>query len=100
MSKAVKKVVLAYRAGRHLDHPEMLQTTYGLRGRHLTADLGQGEELAPRTRQGTLAGIKSENQHHRDLREDSCGLRFPMFAPTAVYEGPVPCSVTSIARGP
>ena len=57
-----KKVVLAYSGG--LDTSiilKWLQTAYGCEVVTFTADLGQGEELAPASEKALLLGIKPEN---------------------------------------
>ena len=66
--KTVKKVVLAYSGG--LDTSiilKWLQTTYGCEVVTFTADLGQGEELAPAREKALLLGIKKENIFVEDL---------------------------------
>ena len=67
----VKKVVLAYSGG--LDTSvilKWLQTEYGCEVVTFTADLGQGEELAPARAKAQLLGIKNENIFIEDLREE------------------------------
>ena len=57
-TRDVKKVVLAYSGG--LDTSiilKWLQTTYGCEVITFTADLGQGEELAPAREKALLLGI-------------------------------------------
>src|SRR5205809_1733790 len=99
MSKDVKKVVLAYSGG--LDTSiilKWLQTTYGCEVVTFTADLGQGEELAPAREKALLLGIKPENIFIEDLREEFVrDYVFPMFRANAVYEGQYLLG-TSIAR--
>ena len=75
MPKDVKKVVLAYSGG--LDTSAILkwlQTTYGCEVVTFTADLGQGEELAPARDKALLLGIKPENIFIEDLREETLRL--------------------------
>ncbi len=97
--KAIKKVVLAYSGG--LDTSiilKWLQTTYGCEVVTFTADLGQGEELAPAREKALRAGIKPENIFIEDLREEFVrDFVFPMFRANTVYEG-VYLLGTSIAR--
>ena len=60
--KQVKKVVLAYSGG--LDTSVILnwlQVTYGCEVVTFTADLGQGEELAPAREKALAMGVKAEN---------------------------------------
>ncbi|HEY5598480.1 MAG TPA: argininosuccinate synthase [Kiloniellales bacterium] len=96
MSK-VKKVVLAYSGG--LDTSvilKWLQITYGCEVVTFTADLGQGEELAPARRKAEMAGVKQI--YIEDLREEFVrDYVFPMFRANALYEG-VYLLGTSIAR--
>jgi argininosuccinate synthase len=95
----VKKVVLAYSGG--LDTSiilKWLQTTYGCEVVTFTADLGQGEELAPARAKALLLGIKPENIFIEDLREEFVrDYVFPMFRANALYEGQYLLG-TSIAR--
>ncbi|KFC75602.1 Argininosuccinate synthase [Bosea sp. LC85] len=97
--KRVKKVVLAYSGG--LDTSiilKWLQTTYQCEVVTFTADLGQGEELEPARQKALLLGIKPENIHIEDLREEFVrDYVFPMFRANAAYEG-VYLLGTSIAR--
>ena len=97
--KDVKKVVLAYSGG--LDTSvilKWLQTEYGCEVVTFTADLGQGEELAPARAKAQLLGIKPENIFVEDLREEFVrDYVFPMFRANALYEG-VYLLGTSIAR--
>jgi argininosuccinate synthase len=94
-----KKVVLAYSGG--LDTSiilKWLQTEYGCEVVTFTADLGQGEELDPARDKAILLGIKPENIHIVDLREEFVrDFVFPMFRANAVYEG-LYLLGTSIAR--
>src|SRR4051794_16480238 len=95
----VKKVVLAYSGG--LDTSiilKWLQTEYRCEVVTFTADLGQGEELAPARDKAMLLGIKPENIFIEDLREEFVrGYVFPMFRANAQYEG-LYLLGTSIAR--
>ncbi len=94
-----KKVVLAYSGG--LDTSiilKWLQTEYGCEVVTFTADLGQGEELDPARAKAELLGIKPENIHIEDVREEFVSdFVFPMFRANAVYEG-LYLLGTSIAR--
>ncbi len=94
-----KKVVLAYSGG--LDTSiilKWLQTEYGCEVVTFTADLGQGEELEPARAKALMLGIKAENIHILDLREEFVrDFVFPMFRANAVYEGQYLLG-TSIAR--
>ncbi len=94
-----KKVVLAYSGG--LDTSiilKWLQTAYGCEVVTFTADLGQGEELAPARDKALLLGIKPENIFIEDLREEFVrDYVFPMFRANTVYEGQYLLG-TSIAR--
>ena len=94
-----KKVVLAYSGG--LDTSiilKWLQTEYGCEVVTFTADLGQGEELDPARDKAILLGIKPENIHIVDLREEFVrDFVFPMFRANALYEG-LYLLGTSIAR--
>jgi argininosuccinate synthase len=95
----VKKVVLAYSGG--LDTSiilKWLQLTYGCEVVTFTADLGQGEELAPARDKAILLGIKPENIFIEDLREEFVrDYVFPMFRANTLYEGQYLLG-TSIAR--
>ncbi|MBL4751382.1 MAG: argininosuccinate synthase [Amylibacter sp.] len=96
---APKKVVLAYSGG--LDTSiilKWLQIEYGCEVVTFTADLGQGEELDPARKKAELLGIKPENIHIEDVREEFVrDFVFPMFRANAVYEG-LYLLGTSIAR--
>ncbi|MCK0141373.1 argininosuccinate synthase [Aliiroseovarius sp. F20344] len=96
---APKKVVLAYSGG--LDTSiilKWLQTEYGCEVITFTADLGQGEELEPARKKAEMLGIKPENIHIEDLREEFVrDYVFPMFRANAQYEG-LYLLGTSIAR--
>ncbi|WP_112310333.1 argininosuccinate synthase [Pseudogemmobacter bohemicus] len=97
--KKPQKVVLAYSGG--LDTSiilKWLQTEYGCEVVTFTADLGQGEELEPARQKALLLGIKEENIHIVDVREEFVrDFVFPMFRANAVYEG-LYLLGTSIAR--
>jgi argininosuccinate synthase len=100
MSKnSVKKVVLAYSGG--LDTSvilKWLQQVYGCEVVTFTADLGQGEELAPARKKAEMLGIKPSNIFIEDLREEFIrDYVFPMFRANALYEGQYLLG-TSIAR--
>jgi argininosuccinate synthase len=96
---APKKVVLAYSGG--LDTSiilKWLQTEYGAEVITFTADLGQGEELAPAREKALKLGIKPENIFIDDLREEFVrDFVFPMFRANTLYEGQYLLG-TSIAR--
>ena len=93
----VKKVVLAYSGG--LDTSVILrwlQDTYGCEVVTFTADIGQGEELAPARAKAAAAGVKQI--FIDDLREEFVReFVFPMFRANAIYEGEYLLG-TSIAR--
>jgi argininosuccinate synthase len=95
----IKKVVLAYSGG--LDTSvilKWLQTAYGCEVVTFTADLGQGEELGPARKKAEMLGIKPENIHIDDVREEFVkDFVFPMFRANALYEGEYLLG-TSIAR--
>lgn len=97
--KKPKKVVLAYSGG--LDTSiilKWLQTEYDCEVVTFTADLGQGEELEPARAKAVMLGIKEENIHILDLREEFVrDFVFPMFRANAQYEG-LYLLGTSIAR--
>ena len=96
---APKKVVLAYSGG--LDTSiilKWLQNEYGCEVITFTANLGQGEELEPARAKAILLGIKPENIHIEDVREEFVrDFVFPMFRANALYEG-LYLLGTSIAR--
>ncbi len=96
---APRKVVLAYSGG--LDTSiilKWLQTECGAEVVTFTADLGQGEELAPAREKALKLGIKEENIFIDDLREEFVrDYVFPMFRANALYEGQYLLG-TSIAR--
>src|ERR1700724_2370586 len=83
----VKKVVLADSGG--LDTSiilKWLQETYRCEVVTFTADLGQGEELAPARKKAELMGAKEIFVD--DRREEFVGdFVFPMFRANALYEG-------------
>jgi argininosuccinate synthase len=93
----VKKVVLAYSGG--LDTSvilKWLQDTYDCEVVTFTADIGQGEELAPARAKARKFGVKQI--FIDDLREEFVrDFVFPMFRANAVYEGEYLLG-TSIAR--
>ncbi|MBS0386335.1 MAG: argininosuccinate synthase [Proteobacteria bacterium] len=99
MADTVKKVVLAYSGG--LDTSiilRWLQDKYGCEVVTFTADLGQGEELAPAREKALKAGVKPENIFIDDLREEFVrDFVFPMFRANTLYEGQYLLG-TSIAR--
>jgi argininosuccinate synthase len=92
-----KKVVLAYSGG--LDTSvilKWLQDHYGCEVITFTADIGQGEELAPARRKAKMFGVK--RIFVEDLREEFVrDFVFPMFRANTVYEGEYLLG-TSIAR--
>jgi len=93
----IKKVVLAYSGG--LDTSvilKWLQDTYGCEVVTFTADIGQGEELAPARAKARKFGVREI--FIDDLREEFVrDFVFPMFRANAVYEGEYLLG-TSIAR--
>jgi argininosuccinate synthase len=93
----VKKVVLAYSGG--LDTSvilKWLQDTYRCEVVTFTADIGQGEELAPARAKAAAAGVRQI--YIDDLREEFVrDFVFPMFRANAIYEGEYLLG-TSIAR--
>ncbi|MCC6532952.1 MAG: argininosuccinate synthase [Burkholderiales bacterium] len=95
--KKVRKVVLAYSGG--LDTSvilKWLQDEYGCEVVTFTADIGQGEELAPARRKAKQFGVKQI--FIEDLREEFVrDFVFPMFRANAQYEGEYLLG-TSIAR--
>src|ERR1700748_1964236 len=99
MTTDIKKVVLAYSGG--LDNSiilKWLQETYGCEIVTFTADLGQGEELGPARKKAEMFGIKPNNIHIDDVREEFVrDFVFPMFRANALYEGQYLLG-TSIAR--
>ena len=97
LNAAVKKVVLAYSGG--LDTSvivKWLQDVYRCEVVTFTADIGQGEELAPAREKALAMGIKQI--YIDDLREEFVrDFVFPMFRANAIYEGEYLLG-TSIAR--
>ncbi len=93
----IKKVVLAYSGG--LDTSvilKWLQDTYRCEVVTFTADIGQGEELAPARRKARQFGVR--RIFVDDLREEFVrDFVFPMFRANAQYEGEYLLG-TSIAR--
>jgi argininosuccinate synthase len=93
------KVVLAYSGG--LDTSvilKWLQDTYGCEVVTFTADIGQGEEVAPAREKALRLGIAKKNIYIEDLREEFVrDFVFPMFRANAIYEGEYLLG-TSIAR--
>ena len=99
MKSNVRKVVLAYSGG--LDTSvilKWLQDKYRCEVVTFTADIGQGEELAPARRKALKLGIRPGNIFVKDLKEEFVrDFVFPMFRANAVYEGEYLLG-TSIAR--
>ncbi|MBL8376298.1 MAG: argininosuccinate synthase [Burkholderiales bacterium] len=95
----VDKVVLAYSGG--LDTSvilKWLQDTYGCEVVTFTADIGQGEEVAPARAKALKMGIRQENIFIDDLKEEFVrDFVFPMFRANTLYEGEYLLG-TSIAR--
>ena len=95
----VAKVVLAYSGG--LDTSvilKWLQDVYGCEVVTFTADIGQGEEVAPARAKALKMGIRKENIFIEDLREEFVrDFVFPMFRANTLYEGEYLLG-TSIAR--
>ncbi|MDY6955786.1 MAG: argininosuccinate synthase [Pseudomonadota bacterium] len=93
----IRKVVLAYSGG--LDTSvilKWLQEHYHCEVVTFTADLGQGEELAPARAKAGLMGVKEI--YIDDLREEFVrDFVFPMFRANTLYEGEYLLG-TSIAR--
>ena len=96
-SNKINKVILAYSGG--LDTSvilKWLQDVYGCEVITFTADIGQGEEVAPARKKAQLMGVKQI--FIEDLREEFVrDFVFPMFRANAVYEGEYLLG-TSIAR--
>ena len=97
MTSDVKKVVLAYSGG--LDTSvilKWLQERYGCEVVTFTADIGQGDELAPARAKAETLG--ASEIFVEDLREAFVrDYVFPMFRANALYEG-VYLLGTAIAR--
>ncbi len=95
--KKIRKVVLAYSGG--LDTSVILKwlhETYGCEVVTFTADIGQGEELAPARTKARKLGVKQI--YIDDLKEEFVrDFVFPMFRANALYEGEYLLG-TSIAR--
>src|SRR5450755_3414138 len=85
----IKKVVLAYSGG--LDTSiilKWLQQTYQCEVVTFTADLGQGDELAPARDKALLVGVDADNIFIDDpRREFDRDFVFPMFRGNTVSEG-------------
>ncbi|MDP5210399.1 argininosuccinate synthase [Microbulbifer sp. 2205BS26-8] len=83
----IDKVVLAYSGG--LDTSVIvrwLQETYGCEVVTFTADIGQGEEVAPARAKAEALGVREI--YIDDLREEYVrDFVFPMFRANAIYEG-------------
>jgi argininosuccinate synthase len=99
MSGDVKRVVLAYSGG--LDTSvilKWLQDAYACEVVTFTADLGQGEEVAPARDKAVRMGVREEHIFIDDLRDEFVrDFVFPMFRANALYEGTYLLG-TSIAR--
>ena len=99
MTQQVNRVVLAYSGG--LDTSvilKWLRETYGCEVVTFTADLGQGEELAPARAKAELMGVRPEHIFVDDLREEFVrDYVFPIIRANALYEG-LYLLGTSIAR--
>jgi argininosuccinate synthase len=99
MTDKIKKVVLAYSGG--LDTSvilKWLQDVYHCEVVTFTADIGQGEEVAPARAKALKMGIKPENIFIDDLKEEFVrDFVFPMFRANTLYEGEYLLG-TSIAR--
>ncbi len=99
MTDKIKKVVLAYSGG--LDTSvilKWLQDVYHCEVVTFTADIGQGEEVAPARAKALKMGIKKENIFIDDLKEEFVrDFVFPMFRANTLYEGEYLLG-TSIAR--
>ncbi len=83
----IKKVVLAYSGGLDtLVILKWLQETYGCEVVTFTADIGQGEELAPARAKARKMGVR--RIFIDDLKEEFVrDFVFPMFRANALYEG-------------
>jgi len=99
MTDKINRVVLAYSGG--LDTSvilKWLQQTYQCEVVTFTADLGQGEELAPARAKAEMMGVKPEHIFVDDLREEFVkDYIYPMMRANALYEG-LYLLGTSIAR--
>jgi argininosuccinate synthase len=97
MTQKINKVVLAYSGG--LDTSvilKWLQETYDSEVVTFTADIGQGEELAPARAKAKRMGVKEIFVD--DLKEEFArDFVYPMFRANALYEGEYLLG-TSIAR--
>ncbi|MGF1641726.1 MAG: argininosuccinate synthase [Rhodospirillales bacterium] len=97
MGGDVKKVVLAYSGG--LDTSVILRwlkDAYGCEVVTFTADIGQGEELAPARAKAEMLGVREI--YVEDLQDEFVrDYVFPMFRANALYEGAYLLG-TSIAR--
>ena len=97
MGGEVKKVVLAYSGG--LDTSVILRwlkDAYGCEVVTFTADIGQGEEVAPARAKAEMLGVREifiEDLQDEFVRD----YVFPMFRANAIYEGTYLLG-TSIAR--
>jgi argininosuccinate synthase len=95
--KEVKKIVLAYSGG--LDTSiilKWLKNEYGCQVVAFSADLGQGDELAPIRDKALATG--ADTVYIDDLKEEFVkDFVFPMFRANAIYEGHYLLG-TSIAR--
>ena len=95
----IGKIVLAYSGG--LDTSvivKWLQDVYRCEVVTFTADIGQGEEVAPARAKALKMGVPEKNVYIEDLREEFVrDFVFPMFRANAVYEGEYLLG-TSIAR--
>ena len=95
--KEVKKIVLAYSGG--LDTSiilKWLKNEYGCEVVIFSADLGQGDELAPVREKAFATG--ADKVYIDDLREEFVrDFVYPMFRANAIYEGQYLLG-TSIAR--
>jgi argininosuccinate synthase len=93
----IKKIVLAYSGG--LDTSiilKWLKNEYGCKVVAFSADLGQGEELAPVREKALATG--ADKVYIDDLKEEFVrDFVFPMFRANAIYEGHYLLG-TSIAR--
>ena len=95
--ESVKKVVLAYSGG--LDTSvilKWLQDTYDCEVVTFTADIGQGEEVAPAREKAKALGVR--DVYIEDLQDEFVrDFVYPMFRANAIYEGEYLLG-TSIAR--